>query len=184
MIVYNYMCSALSLYTFFAFAYGIYDAPSLYSRASTSILAHVYAVYFGVKVLELLDTVFMLLRHKSRQISFLHVFHHSSMLILTDYGRSRSAWPAIAPILALNSFVHIVLYYYYGHTLRHVARPSWKRRITELQIVQFLIDLVYAVNGFVHHNFCMWGIFYGIAMTTLFVNFYRRAYVGKIKKTA
>lgn len=184
MQIYNTLCSSLSLYTFLAFMYGIYDAPSLYAQESTTVLKHVYTVYFGVKVLELLDTIFMMLRHKSRQISFLHVFHHGSMLILTDYGRSRSAWPAIAPVLALNSFVHILLYYYYAQTVNAPARPTWKRRITELQIGQFLIDLVYALNGYFFHNFCIWGIFYGLAMTALFANFYVRAYVWRGKKTA
>jgi len=43
-------------------------------------------MYAFTKLLELMDTVFMILRHKTRQITFLHVFHHSSMLLLVAYA--------------------------------------------------------------------------------------------------
>lgn len=38
--------------------------------------------YYISKAIELLDTVFMILRKRNNQITFLHVFHHSSMLLL------------------------------------------------------------------------------------------------------
>lgn len=47
------------------------------------------------------------------QISGLHVYHHSAMLLLSDYGRIHSPWPAICLPLCLNSVVHIFLYAYY-----------------------------------------------------------------------
>lgn len=37
--------------------------------------------YFLVKVLDLLDTIFFVLRKRTRQISFLHVYHHVAILI-------------------------------------------------------------------------------------------------------
>jgi hypothetical protein len=46
----------------------------------------------------------MILRHKRRQISFLHVYHHSSMLLLTDSCYHLYPWPAISVYLATNSF--------------------------------------------------------------------------------
>ena len=36
--------------------------------------------YFFSKSIELLDTVLMVVRKKNNQITFLHVFHHASML--------------------------------------------------------------------------------------------------------
>ena len=36
--------------------------------------------YFFSKAVELMDTVLMVLRKKSTQITFLHVFHHATML--------------------------------------------------------------------------------------------------------
>lgn len=36
-------------------------------------------MYFIMKVFDLLDTVFFVLRKKQSQISFLHVYHHAGM---------------------------------------------------------------------------------------------------------
>ena len=44
-------------------------------------MANVSWWYFFSKYIELLDTVFFMLRKKFNQISFLHVYHHSTMLI-------------------------------------------------------------------------------------------------------
>jgi hypothetical protein len=57
------------------------------------------------QVVELLDTVFMILRHKFRQISPLHVYHHASMLLLSDLGCSQYSWPAFSMPLMLNALV-------------------------------------------------------------------------------
>lgn len=59
--------------------------------------------------MELLDTVFMMLRHKFRQISTLHVYHHASMVLLADLGYTRYAWAAFAMPLMLNALVIIAI---------------------------------------------------------------------------
>ena len=45
-------------------------------------LRHGVLVYWISKLVELMDTVYMVLRHKSQQISFLHVWHHSTITML------------------------------------------------------------------------------------------------------
>ncbi len=37
--------------------------------------------YFISKAIEFLDTVWMILRKKFNQVTFLHVFHHSTMVL-------------------------------------------------------------------------------------------------------
>eukprot|EP00041_Stephanoeca_diplocostata_P002261 m.24918 g.24918 ORF g.24918 m.24918 type:complete len:195 (-) comp13124_c0_seq3:927-1511(-) len=71
-------------------------------------------LYSMLKYIELLDTLFMLLRHKFRQISFLHVFHHATMSILGNFVSLYAIWPAIAFVVGMNAFVHIPMYLYYG----------------------------------------------------------------------
>lgn len=39
--------------------------------------------YFLVKVIDLMDTIFFVLRKKFNQVSFLHMYHHSAMAIAT-----------------------------------------------------------------------------------------------------
>uniref|UniRef100_A0A1A9ZAN0 Elongation of very long chain fatty acids protein n=1 Tax=Glossina pallidipes TaxID=7398 RepID=A0A1A9ZAN0_GLOPL len=43
-------------------------------------------LYLINKMVDLLDTIFMILRKKNEQISFLHVYHHSIMIFLSWFG--------------------------------------------------------------------------------------------------
>ncbi|XP_028412922.1 elongation of very long chain fatty acids protein 4-like isoform X2 [Dendronephthya gigantea] len=45
-------------------------------------IARIIWLHYLSKYFEMLDTVIFILRKKERQISFLHVYHHSSVLIL------------------------------------------------------------------------------------------------------
>lgn len=128
--------------------------------------------------LELTDTVFMVLRHRTRQITWLHVYHHASMVLLGDYSNN-VRWPSIALYLGVNSIIHIILYFYYGLTAAwpNAARPSWRRRLTEAQLLQFFVLLVFVVEGYLHHGFCPYGIAFDLTMIVLFGNFYYFAYL-------
>ncbi|KAL8607338.1 hypothetical protein ACOMHN_039488 [Nucella lapillus] len=180
LIVHNFACCLASIFSLGGFTYCILQSGSLYSRETSSILTGFFTLYWLTKVIELLDTVFMILRHKVRQISFLHVYHHSSMLLLSDLAAASYPWPAIAVYLAMNSFVHIVLYSYYGLTAFNPDKPpTWKKEMTQIQIVQFFIGFVIAGYGYWYHNYCVFSFLYGITMTWLFSNFYYQAYVKK-----
>lgn len=61
----NFMCEELD---FTESAVGIKSAVMSYC-------------YFLVKILDLLDTIFFVLRKRTRQISFLHVYHHVAILM-------------------------------------------------------------------------------------------------------
>lgn len=106
------------------------------------------------------------------------VYHHSTILLLSDYAYHFYPWPAIGFMLALNSFVHVFLYFYYGQSALYQAqRPTWKKMMTQLQIVQFFIGLVQCTYGYLYYGFCVYGIFYGVSMVVLFSNFYYQAYI-------
>ena len=57
-------------------------------------------------------------------------------------------------------------------------RPQWKRLLTEMQLLQFFIDLIHGVIGFAKHNFCSWAIMYALSMIYLFGTFYIRTYIN------
>ena len=178
LIVYNLTCCLLSACTLAGYSFALSMTSSIFSRSSSVILQRTFTLYCVTKVYELLDTVFMVVRHKARQITFLHVFHHSSMLVLSDYARLHAPWPSIAPVLALNSMVHVLLYFYYFLAARHPLNPPrWKRRVTEFQIFQFMLDLAYGTYGYMYHGFCIYGIVYGLTMTSLFMSFYYQSYL-------
>ena len=135
-------------------------------------------MYTISKNVELLDTMFMILRQRWRQISFLHVFHHSTILILGNYAWVYTPFPPVAVVIGLNSIVHIFLYTYYAQAALGYAQSTvWKKRLTQFQIAQFLFDLIFLINGYLYFNFSIYYSLYAFLMLLLFSNFYYRAYI-------
>jgi len=104
--------------------------------------------YFFSKIVDLLDTVFFVLRKKQNQVSFLHVYHHF-ITCFFSWGYLKYL-PGEQGILLgfLNSFVHIFMYFYYmvaamGPKYRKYL--WWKKYMTWIQLIQFTIMLVYLV---------------------------------------
>lgn len=179
-MVYNFLASVISLYTMVGFGLALSQCESSFEARPSTAMQPVFRIYWMTKIYELLDTVFMIVRHKSNQISILHVYHHGSMLILSDIGYHYYPYPAMAPYLALNSAVHVVLYLYYGLcALNPSSPPKWKKFLTQFQIIQFALDLVHATIGYIYYTYCIYSIFYGLSMMSLFSNFYYQAYIRK-----
>lgn len=98
--------------------------------------------YFICKLFELLDTVFFVLRKKDRQISFLHIYHHSLMPVCAWIGVKFVAGGHPTLLGVINCFVHIFMYTYYmlaafGPYMQKYL--WWKKHLTTIQIVQFVI---------------------------------------------
>lgn len=43
-------------------------------------------LFYLTKAIEFIDTIFIILRKKDKQLTFLHVYHHTSTLLLTRVG--------------------------------------------------------------------------------------------------
>ncbi|CAH2107718.1 unnamed protein product [Euphydryas editha] len=105
-------------------------------------------MYFAAKVSELLDTVFFVLRKKDKQITFLHIYHHSSMLVTT--WALLKYWPleTLFFIGFINSLIHVFMYLYYGLTAlgpRVSKYVFWKKYITQIQMIQFVGVIVHYI---------------------------------------
>ena len=139
-------------------------------------------VHYQNKYVELADTMFMLLRKKNQQISFLHVYHHA-MLIWAWYFVCAYAPGGEAYFGALcNSAVHVVMYSYYAMALLRIQCP-WKRYITMVQMAQFVVCFAHAVwclwTGAYPAWLCACNIFVMVNMLVLFGRFYVKAYAKK-----
>ena len=182
MIVYNIICVLLSVVASALLVLGALTGDGMYSFKENSYVSHGLCVYTISKNVELLDTMFMILRQRWRQISFLHVFHHSTILILGNYAWVYTPFPPVAVVIGLNSIVHIFLYAYYAHAALGLGGGNssvWKKRLTQFQIAQFLFDLIFSTPGYLYHGFCIYSIIYGLSMLLLFSNFYYHAYMKR-----
>jgi len=196
----NLFCTLLSLYMCveiwrqaYIGRYSIFS-QSLDRTESGLPMASVLWVFYMSKVPEFFDTVLMALKQNFRQITFLHVYHHSSIFVIwwmvISYAPGGSSyWSA-----ALNSFVHVVMYGYYfwaSVAAKPVPgqRPRWnqpafyKKYITSFQLFQFCLNFAQAswmlfVNPPADFPmFTVWILFfYMLTMLALFGNFFVKNY--------
>jgi len=144
------------------------------------------------KYWELLDTVFLVLRKKP--VLFLHEYHHGATLLLTWSQQREHSTVQWVPIL-LNLGVHIVMYYYYTLSAAKI-HVWWKKYLTTLQIVQFVVGVgacsycygKYLLNGF-DYSLCygtdtgaVTGIAILVSYLLLFIRFYFQTYSAKGSK--
>ena len=181
LLLHNILCISLSTYSAVQGIRGILESPGVYyTGEGTPLLRHAFFIYWISKIIELMDTMFMILRHKIKQMSFLHIFHHASILILADNSYFLVPWPSIGVLMVLNSIVHIFMYTYYGlRAIQPLNEFSWKRRITQLQMAQFMFGLIFCFIGYLYHDFCVYSMLYGSGLLTLFGNYYYHAFIRK-----
>ncbi|XP_013177729.1 PREDICTED: elongation of very long chain fatty acids protein AAEL008004-like [Papilio xuthus] len=148
-------------------------------------------VYYMAKLTELLDTVFFVLKKSDRQISFLHLYHHSAMALAGWIAIKYFPGGQAAYIGWINSLIHVFMYTYYflasfGPRFRKYL--WWKRYLTVMQIVQFgLISIQAAVSLFYDCGFPvvlkMLTLAGTITFTWMFSSFYYYNYI-KVNKTS
>ncbi|TIA87685.1 hypothetical protein E3P99_03027 [Wallemia hederae] len=177
----------------------IYKRGFYYSICSedawTSKLEFYYLINYYFKYIELIDTVFLVL--KKKPLAFLHVFHHAATAALCYTqleGRTAVSWV----VISLNLAVHVLMYYYYYATAGG-AKIWWKKYLTTMQITQFIIDIFIVYFATYQHYGYRWGwphvgdctgsrfaAFCGCGLLTsylfLFIAFYIKTYKSAGKK--
>jgi hypothetical protein len=85
----------------------------------------------------------------------------------------------------INSFVHVIMYSYYFMSAFGPGVQKylwWKRYLTQLQLVQFLLIIVHLINGMMQTDcafpyvFNWYVIVYCVTLIALFTNFYIETY--------
>lgn len=149
-------------------------------------------VYFLAKLTELLDTVFFVLRKKDRQVTFLHLYHHTVMPMIS-WGATKYFPGGHGTFIGfINSFVHIIMYTYYllaalgPHLQKYLW---WKKYITTLQLLQFCIAFIHSMQLlFYDCGYPRWSTCFtmpnAIFFYYLFYDFYNKAYSAEDKQRA
>ncbi|KAB5535949.1 hypothetical protein PHYPO_G00123750 [Pangasianodon hypophthalmus] len=181
-IVYEFMMSGWA--TTFTWRCDLIDVST--SPQTLRMIRVAWLFYFS-KYIELLDTVFFVLRKKHSQVTFLHIFHHSFMPWSWWWGITLTPAGGMGSFHAMvNAMVHVIMYTYYGLSAagpRFQKYLWWKKYMTAIQLTQFIVvsvhisqyyfmDCEYQVPIFIH---LIW--IYGMFFFVLFSNFWIQAYV-------
>ncbi|EDW72442.2 uncharacterized protein Dwil_GK20710 [Drosophila willistoni] len=195
-VLYNAICFGVTFY--YIIIVGICDLhcmetfPQGHERKTLERSVH-FAFIFN-KILDLMDTVFFILRKSYKQVTFLHVYHHVFM-VAGGYTLSRAFGTGghLNMLGLLNSFVHIIMYFYYYLSAEYPGVKAsiwWKKYITLTQIVQFVILFFYSfyVRVFsrpdcrVPHVMLYVNMMQGMIFFYLFTSFYFKTYLRPLKK--
>nr|WDS84445.1 elongation of very long chain fatty acids protein 4 [Apocyclops royi] len=166
--------------------------PVDYSDDPTAlrIAAALWWYYFS-KFLEMLDSFFFIARKRERQLTFLHIYHHSTMFCLWWIGVKYVAGGSSFLGAMFNCFVHVLMYgYYFGAALGPKYRRFlwWKKYLTLIQMAQFVFALIMGINAIIIGcSFPMWMqyamVLYMMSFLVLFSKFFYKEYIAKSKKS-
>ncbi|GFT43131.1 elongation of very long chain fatty acids protein 4 [Nephila pilipes] len=144
-------------------------------------------VIYVLKYVEYCDTIFFVLRKKNHLITNLHVIHHAALPIIgwIFIRTERSGFQFIPA--GINSFIHIVMYTYYGLAAMgpEVQKKLWwKEHLTKLQMVQFVVIIVFVIV-IIPLSGCkttQHGIYIEITFAAIFLGLFYNFYLKTYKK--
>lgn len=197
-VVYNFVLVVLSGYMCFEFfitsflmGYSYTCQPVDWTYSSDQLSMRMVVVnwlFFFSKIVELMDTVFFILRKKDSQVTFLHVYHHATMII--NWWMAAKYVPIGQSFFVgmVNSFIHTLMYVYYALAALGPKWQKylwWKRYMTKLQLTQFVMIVSHTgYNKFVRTDcdypwlFNTITFYYTWSMVILFSHFYYTTYVA------
>ncbi|XP_047354475.1 elongation of very long chain fatty acids protein AAEL008004-like [Vespa velutina] len=142
------------------------------------------------KMIDLVETGIFVLRKRNRQISFLHLYHHISTLMISWLFGKHYIDKRTVFIPFMNCSIHVMMYSYYffttfGPNVRKIIN-RYKFILTIIQMVQFIILICFIWKKSVKN--CEFAIIPSYVMIInllinliLFFNFYEKNY--SIKNT-
>lgn len=179
--------------SWFVRGYGFNDNPADNTQEAVPLSKYLWLFFFS-KPLEFMDTFIMVCKMNFRQVSFLHVYHHTSVFCFWWFVVFMAPMGEAYLSAVLNSAVHVVMYSYYLFMSMGVLKSLMshvKPFITRGQMFQFVILMtqsfsdiylyftrttpkknVYPITLTIALFVYMW------TMLGLFANFYLRAYIA------
>eukprot|EP01066_Platyproteum_vivax_P015491 Platyproteum_vivax@DN6842_c0_g1_i2.p1 len=148
-------------------------------------MARIVWIFYLSKVLDYLDTVFIVVRGKWRQLSFLHVYHHFSVMLIYWINLNGGYDGDVYYTVVLNGGIHVVMYTYYLLRVCNVPVPMpLKALVTRAQMLQFVLMNVQGV--YVLYFDCQYParivymyLVYVFSLLLLFQNFASKTYTKK-----
>lgn len=177
-----------------------------YSTTEPPLVGVLYLFYLS-KIWDFWDTFFIIIGKKWKQLSFLHVYHHSTIFMFYWLNASVYNDGDLYLTIVLNGFIHFIMYTYYFVSM-HTKVPKkikgqdtgafagkglpiwWKSVLTFNQLVQFVCMMTQAV--YLISTECPQTnvpitaayLIYIFSLFLLFLQFFIASYCGKKKKKA
>jgi elongation of very long chain fatty acids protein 4 len=115
-------------------------------KAAETGMARMLWVFYVSKILDFFDTIFMVVRGKWKQFSFLHTYHHTSIFMIYWLNINVGYDGDIYYTVVLNAFIHFMMYFYYFLRTFNIAVPTpMKMFVTNSQLIQFVTMMGQAV---------------------------------------
>lgn len=191
MMLYNNAQILLNIYMVYGLS-AVISYPNIYgiNIPYTSDLRYFVYIHYLSKYFDYFDTAFIILRGKEKQqLSYLHVYHHSTIgviwgfLLYRGHGNGTAAFGCF-----INSVIHLIMYSHYLCTSLGYRNP-FKKYITRTQLLQFAVCLLHSlvvicVEDIVPRRYAVIELVYQTSMLVLFSNFYIKSYtpVDTIKR--
>ncbi|KAL9891537.1 very long chain fatty acid elongase 7 isoform 2-T2 [Glossina fuscipes fuscipes] len=145
--------------------------------------------YYVSKFTEFFDTLFFILRKKNEHVSTLHVIHHGCMPFSVWMGMKYAPGGHSTFFALLNTFVHVVMYFYYMISAmgpKYQKYIWWKKYLTTFQMVQFVAIFTHQFQLLFHEcdyprGFMIYIGLHGVMFLLLFSDFYKAKYTKGIQ---
>ncbi|XP_039757197.1 elongation of very long chain fatty acids protein 4-like [Pararge aegeria] len=179
--------SSVLAYKFLAYVVdkGLFPRKCEHDDRTMYIIAVLYWKYMATKILDLFDTVFFVLRKKSSQITFLHVYHHVFMVVISWSSLKYDPSDHWAFMAVVNCTIHAIMYTYYGLSAMGPTYAKylwWKKYLTLMQLIQFKIIILHIAIQTYTSPCPMSMVSYWVGVSNLaifmglFTDFYRKNY--------
>lgn len=86
----------------------------------------------------MIDTLLIIIKRKANQLTFLHIYHHSTMFIVWWVGAKFVPGGSAVTGALVNCIVHVLMYSYYAlASFGQRLQPYlwWKKYLTIIQLV-------------------------------------------------
>ncbi|GAB5360233.1 hypothetical protein AAMO2058_000610100 [Amorphochlora amoebiformis] len=179
--VFNSWWIVMTIMEVYSLGYPLFGLPLTLTREQFN-LGFLIWLHYQNKYLEMMDTMFMVMRKKTKQISFLHCYHHLLLLWVWWIVCANGCGGECYFGALMNSIIHVLMYGYYFLSTLKIPVP-WKKYLTKLQMLQFAVCLTHTLYAIYYNIYprwlCLWEVWVMTNMLYLFNQFYKQAYKAK-----
>jgi len=139
------LCSYMAVEAFLvAYRQGYGAMPCVpFVHGEGAPMANVLWLFYVSKILDFADTFFIVAGKKWKQLSFLHVYHHTTIFLFYWLNLHVNYDGDIYLTIVLNGLIHAMMYTYYFVSL-HQKNIWWKSFLTSGQMLQFCLMMTQA----------------------------------------